>query len=273
MYETYWQLDTRPFENTSDPRFYYPDESRQAALLKLRYAVENQRQGVLLAGPAGVGKTLAVTMLRASLGDAFSPFVHVVFPRMPADQLLLYLGEQLGAARGANGCGTIAAAVQRIERALAENVQRGRHAVVVVDEAQLVDDPESLEALRMLTNFQWVGRPGVTLVLVGQPRILPVLARTPQLDERMAVKCLVRPFTPEETADYVLHRLRVAGAEGEIFEPQALQTLHQLTHGVARRINHLADLALLIGYAEGRQTITSEQIESVCQELVAVAPE
>ncbi len=97
--------------------------------------------------------------------------------------------------------------------------------------------------------------------------------RMPGLEERLAIKCLLRPLTLEETVSYVAHRLNAAGAKQPIFEPRALETLHALTHGLPRRINRLADLALLIGYAEGRPAITAEQLEGVAQELVAVAPE
>jgi general secretion pathway protein A len=273
MYESFWQLTQKPFESCCDPRFYFPDESHHAALLKLRYAVENRRGAALLAGPPGTGKTLAVAMLRTVLGEAFSPFVHLVFPQMPTDQILAYMAAQLGASPAAGAAPGIHESIARIEGALGENVERGNHAVLAVDEAHLIDDGHTLEALRLLLNFELAGRPGMTLLLVGQPRILPLLDRTPQLEERLAVKCLLRPFTERETADYVLHRLQVAGTPRAIFEPEALAALHQLTHGVARRINRLCDLALLIAYAEERQTITASQLESVCQELVSVAPD
>ncbi|MCR4414487.1 MAG: AAA family ATPase [Thermoguttaceae bacterium] len=273
MYESYWQLNTRPFENGGDPAFYYPGESQQAALLKLRYAIENQRGGAILAGPPGSGKTLLVGMLRTMLPERFSPLVHLVFPQMPAEELLAWLAAEV--------CGTGAGAptepihqtLRRVERSLAENTDRGCHAVVVIDEAHLIDDPGTLEALRLLLNFESQGRPGLTLLLVGQVKLLTTLDRMPQLEERLGVKCLLRPFSEIETAAYVEHRLRVAGAARPVFEPEALTALYHLTHGIARRINRLCDLALLIGFAEERQSISAAQLEAVSEELVAIAPE
>jgi general secretion pathway protein A len=145
--------------------------------------------------------------------------------------------------------------------------------VVVVDEAHLIDDAESLEALRLLLNFSTAGGPGMTLLLVGQTGLLPILDRTPQLEERLAVKSLLRPFTEGETAGYVQHRLNVAGATRPIFAPEAMPALQALSCGVARRINRLCDLALLIGYAEERETLSAEHLEAVSEELVAVVPE
>jgi general secretion pathway protein A len=271
MYEAYWRLEHRPFENTNDPRFYYPGESHQGTLLKLRYAVENRRGGAVLAGGSGTGKTLLVQALARQLNDSCQPFVQLVFPQMSAAELMAYLADEL-AAPPSPGRG-LDHTVRRIKQFLSDNESRDKHAVVVVDEAHLIDDVQSLEALRLLLNFQPRQRAALTLLLVGQPRILPIIDRMPGLEERLAIKCLLRPLTLEETVSYVSHRLNSAGAKQQIFEPRALETLHALTHGLPRRINRLADLALLIGYAEGRSAISAEQIESVAQELVAVAPD
>ena len=273
MYESYWQLNQKPFENCCDPRFYFPGESHQAALLKLRYAIENRRGGAILAGPSGSGKTLIVAMLRSTLAEQFVPFVHLVFPQMSADQLLAYLADELAGSGDGSPASDVQKSIRRIEHFLADNTRDGRHAVVAVDEAHLIDDGRAFEAMRLLLNFELAGRPGLTLLLAGQPGILPTLDRMPQLEERVGVKCLLRPFTERETADYVSHRLKVAGATRALFEADALPTLHRLTHGVARRINRLSDLALLIGYAEGRRTISAGHLEAVSQELIAVAPE
>jgi len=273
MYESHWQLHDKPFENCCDPRFYYPGESHQAALLKLRYAVENQRGGAILAGPSGSGKTLLVTMLRAVLDEQFTPFVHLVFPQMSADELLAYLADELTGPADTSTAPDVRKSIFRIEHFLHDNTQAGRHAVVAIDEAHLVDDGRTFEAIRLLLNFELAGRPGLTLILAGQPGILPTLDRIPQLEERLGVKSLLRPFTERETAEYVSHRLKVAGATRAIFEPEALCTLHRLTHGVARRINRLADLALLIGYAEQRRAISAAPLEAVSQELITVVPE
>jgi type II secretory pathway predicted ATPase ExeA len=270
MYQSYWRLKQKPFESCADPQFYYPSDSHQAALLKLRYAIENRRGGALLAGASGTGKTLLARMLRDMVGPEFAPIVHLVFPQMSTSELLAYLAGQLDA--GPAGDRTDAS-VRRIEQFLAENTDQGRHAVVLLDEAHLVERPETLEALRLLMNFEPGGKPGLTVVLVGQPAILPTLDRMPQLEERLGVKCLLRTLTAQETAAYVDHRLKSAGATAPIFDDDALATLHALSHGVARRINRLCDLALLIGFAEERSTISAGQLEAVGEELTAVAAE
>jgi type II secretory pathway predicted ATPase ExeA len=272
MYETYWQLDRRPFENTADPRFYYPGESHQGAMLKLRYAVENRRAAALLSGPSGSGKTLLVSQLQRHLAKQFRPFVHLVFPQMPADILLAYLADEL-AAPAAQESSSIERTVQRLQRFLLQNSDQNQHAVVAIDEAHLLDNTRAWEALRLLLNFEAAGQAPLTLLLVGQPAVLAQIDRMPALEERLGVKCLLRAFSVDETAAYVNFRLQAAGAKRQIFETTAFDTLHELTHGLARQINRLCDLTLLVGFAEGRKTVGAEQLEAVADELVTVTPE
>lgn len=276
MYQSYWQLNEKPFEQGFDPRFYYPGDAHQAALLRLRYTIENQRGAVLVAGAGGTGKTLLAQTLKRHLPEHCTPFVHLVFPQMPTADLLAYLADEIGAPRPESaskaGGRTVEESIRRLQESLASNAEQGRHAVVVIDEAHLLDEVRSLEAMRLLLNFEHEGRPLLTFVLVGQPPLLTTVQRMPQLEERMAVKCLLRAFTPDETAAYVSHRVNAAGAARAIFDAEALETLHFESQGIPRRLNRLCELALLIGYADERASITREQIEAVSQELsVAVA--
>jgi len=273
MYEAYWGLDTKPFEPTSDPRFYYPGEAHQGALLKLRYVLESRRGGALLTGAAGLGKTLLVQSLFRQLPESLAPRVHLVFPQLPPDQLLSYLADELTNERPRAGETSLHQCVRRIQTALTEIHEAGRHAVLAVDEAQLVCDPVTLETLRLLLNFEVDAHPGLTLLLIGQPSLLPTMQRMPGLEERLAVKCLLRPLHLEESISYISHRLTAAGARRAVFTPAAMETVHHLAHGVPRKINRLCDLSLLIAFAEERTEIGPEQIEAVSGELITVAPE
>ncbi|MBS0209499.1 MAG: AAA family ATPase [Planctomycetes bacterium] len=273
MYTSYWQLDRKPFESGADTTAYYPSQSHQASLLKLRYSIENRSGGALLAGPSGIGKTLLVRLLAERLGEAFRPVVHVFYPAMSSAELLAYLAVQLGDRSTAQASMTLDESVATIGRALEQNVAAGRHALVVVDEAQSLAGRQALETLRLLMNFNVAGQPALSLLLVGQPALLPMVDRVPELEERLSVKCLMRPFTVEETMSYVQHRLALAGAKHAIFSTGALETVHQLSEGLPRRINRLCDLALLIGYANEQKSIDAGLIEALAGELAGVAPE
>ncbi|MCP4195097.1 MAG: AAA family ATPase [Planctomycetaceae bacterium] len=273
MYESYWGLTHKPFENNSNESFYYPSETHQAALLKLRYAIESRRDGAVLTGAPGLGKSLLIRTMFRMLPKTITPKVHLVFPQMPTHELLTYLAEELSPEQGSFGPLSTEAAVRRIEHALRENSEAGKHAVVVVDEAQLITDVTTLDMLRLLLNFESQHGIGLTLLFVGQPSFLPTIDRHPGVEERLAVKCLLRPLDLDESVSYVNHRLNQAGADQPIFDELALERIHAITHGNPRQINRLCDLALLIGFAEERHSITHEAIDAVSEELVAVVPE
>jgi type II secretory pathway predicted ATPase ExeA len=272
MYLDYWQLDAKPFEPHCEAPFLYARASHKAALHKLRYAIENRRAAGVLAGPAGVGKTLLVETLRRELNPNLYPVVRVVFPQMTDRDLLVYLAEHLGAPPADPPRHTIEESLRRLEYTLGENARRGRHAVIVVDESQLLEDSGLLEPLRLLLNLTVEGRPGFTLLLVGQPSVLPMVARHGALDERLDIKAFLPALTADETEAYVAHRLNAAGATRQILTADALATIHPLTSGVPRRINRLCDLALLVGFANGSHEIDGVDLDAVQDEMVVMKP-
>lgn len=271
MYLDYWQLDAKPFEPGGDARFRYQSEAHQAALRKLRYAIEGGRAAALVAGAAGVGKTLLVEMLREQLGKRCQPLVRVVFPQMTERDLLVYLAEHFGAPPADPPRHTIEESLRRLEFVLADNVRQSRHAVLVVDEAHLLEDSGLIEPLRLLLNLEVDSRPAFTLLLVGQAGVVPMIERHGSLHDRLDLKVLLPGLTADETAAYIQHRLKEAGATREIFTAEAVAMAHQLCGGVPRRINRLCDLALLVGYATEQSAIDADDLRAVHQELFAPA--
>ena len=270
MYEQHWNIVQKPFDNYAERAWYYPSESHQGAMLKLRYAVENHRGAAVLAGCAGIGKTLIIRQLLSVLPDRFAPAVHIVFPQMPADQLLAFMvqeicGGEFGSASDQN--------LRRLQHFLQENAARGQHTLVAIDEAHLIQDARSIEMLRLLLNFRSTGTSDITLLLVGQPALLCSLERLSGFEDRIAVKCLLQPFDADETAGYISHRLTTARAERMIFTDRAIEAIHEISHGIPSRINRLCDLALLIGFAESRTQLDADAVMDVSRELISVALE
>jgi len=272
MYVDYWQLGQKPFEPTMREEFVFHSESQEGALLKLRYAIENHRGAALIAGPSGVGKTLLVRTLLDQLPENSQPVVQVINPQMPSRDLLAYLAARLSPpTEESNPASHLSPTIDqswlRIETALGEASERGERPLVIIDEAHLLEDAGTLETIRLLLNLQRDGQPLMTLLLVGQSSLLSTLGRTPRLEERLDISALLDPLTAEETPQYIEHRLRVAGATENLFTSDAVETLHQLAHGVPRRLNRLGDLALLVGYANQSQVIDAELVHSVASEL------
>lgn len=260
MYAEHFGLVRRPFGETVSPAAYVALPSRDAALRRVRYGMEHGYGPALLYGQSGAGKSMLARRLAVDLG---APTVQPTFPDMPAVDLLVYLAEEIGGA--AIEAPTMASVLRRLREILADHAARGVRPLVIVDEAQLIQDASVFETLRLLLNFQSQGAPDLMLMLVGTAEAL--LQLPAGFQERLTARSLLAPLSESESVDYVRGRLAAAGCSGEPFTPDALQELHRSALGVPRRLNHLADLALLIAYAEERPQADARVITIAAREF------
>lgn len=274
MYEAYWQLQSNPFQCLPDARFFYRSETHENALLKLQYLIE-QRQGAgLLIGSSGSGKSFLMQLLAEQLPAGGGPLVAVLFPQMSPGEFLAYLAAELdGSAAERSLSGSLDRSIRHIQELLVSYSRRGQHPIILIEEAHLIDEIQVLQALRLLLNFQPQQGGCFSLILSGQRELLARVRRLPQLEERIAVKALLRPLSYDETLGYIQQRVRMAGGQQELFDSEALEALFELSGGLPRRINRLCDLALLVGYADSSSIVCAAQVEAVAEELTAVAPE
>ena len=275
MYSQHWNLERPPFENTFDPDFFFPSQTHQAALLKLRYLIENQKGVGVLVGPTGAGKTFVARRLAHDLSQHAGPWLHLPFPQMSADDLLSDLavrlaGESVMAGIPPHSLLPRSSALRLIEQSLDEHARAGRHPVIIVDDAHLIDDPATLQTLELLLNFQQPPQRVFSLILLGDRLLLSRLSRLPRFEDRLAIRAMLHSLSADETARYVRFRLEVAGARQAMFDAAALAEIAQLSGSVPRRINRLAALALLVGYADGRQQLTAADVANVSDELTVV---
>lgn len=275
MYQSYWNLQSGPFEEKMDSTFFYESHPHQAGLLKLQYLIENSKGAGLLVGGSGMGKSYLCHVLKSQLAEQHQPFVHLVFPQLSPIELISYLAVELGAEEA--GIEPVTSGKDRIVRALHRQLlllcEQGHKPVIVIDEAHLIVDQRIFETLHQLLNFQQTSEIDFTLLLVGDQLLLSHLQRSAQLDDRIAVRCLLKPLSPEDTRSYVEHRLEVAGRNEPVFDDEAYETLFELTQGNPRKVNRLCDLGLLVGYADELPVITSDVLEAVAEELVTSIPD
>ena len=223
MYEKYWNLKEKPFKNTPDPRFFYYSQEHEEALARLRYCVEEGLGAALLSGVFGCGKTMVARTLQSLLSQ---PHYIVAFIKNPALNAKEFLKEtlwQLG--RKENLPDAKTDILHLMEEMLLNNSYDGKETILIVDEVHVIEDKEVLEEIRMLLNFQTESRFLLTLILIGQPEIKQKIANLKQLAQRIAVHFYLDKFDSEDTEKYVRHRLKVAGADRDIFSPETFPAI------------------------------------------------
>ncbi|MFN7868491.1 MAG: ExeA family protein, partial [Planctomyces sp.] len=200
------------------------------------------------------------------------PFVHLVFPALSAEELTrMILAELQTEHDGLLPVGRDAV-FREIRGALRRHAMQGRRPLLFFDDAhQLSDEALMQTVLPLLTLAESDANIQLSVILAGQPILLPRMRRFGELSERVTAASPLHGFTAVETADYVQQCLRQAGADRPLFTDQALASLHDVSGGIPRRINRIGDMALLVGFAEQRSVIGEEQIESLATELLPSA--
>lgn len=254
MYLKHFGLAELPFRITPDTSFAYSGQHHQEALNTLLIALDGGEGFVKISGEVGTGKTLLCRRLLQTLNDDWVS-AYLPNPSIDPDTLLLALSEELSI-KDAAGLDQYHL-IRRINLALLDFARAKKRVVVCIDEAQAMP-METLEALRLLSNLETEKRKLLQIVLFGQPELDVKLGRQEarQLLQRIAFHYQLRGVAKSEIADYVAHRLRVAGYRGDgLFTPSALRALHRSSGGVPRLINILAHKSLLAVYGEGRQMV------------------
>jgi len=265
MYESYWNLKEKPFENTPDPKFLYHSQQHNEALARMLYTVRERKGAALFTGEYGSGKTLLSRVLWHELQQENKyQAVFILNPRLSGLEFIQEIVHQL------NGTEPMPVKIElfhSLHKILYTNFEIGRHSVIVVDEAQAIVDRDIFEELRLLLNFQLDNVFLLTIILLGQPELKDIIVNLPQLSQRMAVRFHLKALGELETKEYILHRLSVAGAKKAIFDEEVLREIYRSSEGVPRRINTICDLALLIGFGNSLNIIDKETILKVNEDL------
>jgi general secretion pathway protein A len=260
-YTRYWGLRAVPFDNVPDPRFYVPCSQHDAAHRWLSYGIEAGKGLLLLTGDIGCGKTLLSRRLIVGLPPARYDVALVANPALPPSELLGEVLSQFGLGLVRSKAGRL----QRLNERLELNAQRGIRSVLLVDEAQAIESVKGFEELRLLTNFQLNDRFLLTVVLIGQPELRRRIVGIPQLNQRIAVRAHLGPFTLEETASYIAARMRAATDRTDVFTKEAALAIYEQSKGIGRLINALCDQCLFAGAIEHVLQIDDQLVRRVGQ--------
>lgn len=274
MYEKFFGLKHAPFSIAPDPHYLFMSERHREALAHLLYGLGGGGGFVLLTGEIGAGKT---TVCRCFL-EQIPADCHVAYifnPKLTVLELLKTVCDEFRIAPPpAGAAATVKDYVDVLNAFLLQAHAAGRNSVLVIDEAQNLS-ADVLEQLRLLTNLETSERKLLQIVLIGQPELRTMLASPAleQLAQRVIARFHLDALSPPETAQYVAHRLAVAGLQTALpFDRDALARVHQRSRGVPRRINLLCDRALLGAYAHGSARVGRRLVDQAAAEVFGPAP-
>lgn len=270
MYTSFFGLNEKPFAITPDPRYLFMSERHGEALAHLVYGVTESGGFMQLTGEVGTGKTTLVrTLLQNKLPNNADVAV-VLNPRLSVIEFLETICEELGIL-APEIRGSVKALVDALNHQLLRAHADGRRVILVVDEAQNLSR-DVLEQVRLLTNLETAKQKLLQIILIGQPELRDLLAREDlrQLAQRITGRYHLEPLSRDETAQYIEHRLRVAGALGEIFDSSAKREVFRLTEGVPRLINVICDRALLGAYSEETRRVTRRLVRRAAAEIEGI---
>jgi len=263
VYLEHFGLKAPPFRERADDGSWIALPNRSSARLRLRYALEQGGGPALIVGPSGAGKTTEAAAL--TLETARRP-VWLRFPALPASELPAFLADELAGLSRSGETGATPVPAHRALKRLRDGFQAAKRPVLLIlDDAHLIDDSKVFEMLVTLTKLPEAQENNAALLMVGglqTPRILPA-----SVAERLAARTLLAPLTRPESAAYIEGRLRRAGAERTLFGPEAIDLIHQHAQGLPRRLNRIADLALVLAFAEGRDAPDERCVRSAAREL------
>jgi putative secretion ATPase (PEP-CTERM system associated) len=265
MYESYYGLNSKPFQLTPDPSFFFGSKWHKRAMSYLQYGLSQAEGFIVITGDIGTGKT---TIANSLLDDMQEDIVaaQIVSPKLTPDELVKMVASKFEVpVKGS----TKTDILNDLEAFLMGLHKQGKRALLLVDEAQNLP-LETIEELRMLSNFQAAGKPLLQSFLLGQEELQPIL-RAPNMEQfrqRIVASCHLAPLTDIECQAYIEYRMQHAGWSGKaLFSAGAYDRIFQFTHGVPRKINTLMDRILLFGFLEELETLDEEAVENVIKEV------
>jgi MSHA biogenesis protein MshM len=263
MYQSHFGLREEPFGVTPDGRFFYQSAQHREALATLFYAIEQRRGFALLLGGAGLGKTSVLFTLTQML-QARVQIAYLANPYYDRATVLDAVLASLGLEPGATPATSHKAFYQYLSKIHAS----GRTVAVFFDEAQDLNR-DTLEAIRMLSNFETPGAKLMQIVLAGQPRLAETLAQADceQIRQRLSAVARLEPLEERGVPEYMAHRLQTAGGSIEIFTSGAVERIASASRGVPRNVNTICYNSLALAYALGKRQVGIEEVTEALRDL------
>jgi putative secretion ATPase (PEP-CTERM system associated) len=265
MYEKYFNLRTKPFELVPNPAFLYMSRTHKKAIHYLYYGIRERAGFILLTGEVGSGKTTLITDLIKRV-DRNVILAKIFNTKVNSEQLIAMINDDFGLeVKGKDKVQLL----KDLNDFVIEQHARGNNPVLIIDEAQNLQ-PDLLEEIRMLSNLETDRAKLLQIVLVGQPELREILsvAGLRQLRQRISINCRIVPLTKEETLEYILHRLEVAGNRDAVaFKDGSVDVIFEYCKGIPRLTNILCDFLLLTAFNEDTKDVDSAMVHDIAKDL------
>lgn len=265
MYEAHFGLTDKPFKLSPDPKYFFSSAHHDRAVAYLQYGLSQGEGFIVVTGPIGTGKTTIARSLLASLDDAIVP-AQISTTKLNPEELVQLVAAEFNI--DVEGLGK-AEILRKLEQYLHQLNRQDKRALLVVDEAQNLP-AETVEELRMLSNFQLDDRPLIQSFLLGQEELKPIieLPEMEQFRQRIIASCHLRPFNADEVKGYIEHRLTQAGWTGNpSLQPDIFERITDYTGGVPRKINIFSDRLFLYAFLEDLSDIELKDVQAVINEM------
>ena len=268
FYETFG-LSESPFQLTPDSRYLFLSKVHKRAKAYMDYTVRKRDGFIVITGEIGAGKTTLINKLLSEIGDDIE-VIRVFQTQLDETEFLQSMLFEVGvAASEIHGLGKVEL-LNRLNNYLIETYSKGKHVVLIVDEGQNLS-AKVLEEIRLLSGLELEKEKLLNIILVGQPEMNLILDQPNmiQLISRVRLRFHVGSLKLMETINYIMHRLKVAGAKRpeKIFHADTFPIIQEYTGGIPRRINILCDTALVCAFAENKSKITVEAVTDAIAEL------
>lgn len=265
MYTHFFGLSEKPFNVTPDPRFLYLTPAHREALASMIYGIREKMGIVSLIGELGTGKTTLLYKLMEDL-DEDTRAAYIFNSKISFKELLKSIFSQLGLSSERKSASTL---LEELKTHLNKEMLYGKTVTLIIDEAQNLT-PSLLEHIRLMSNMETPRQKLLQILLVGQPEFGKKLRNRDlrQFRQRITSLRFICPLGEEDTREYIVHRLKIAGAHSaNIFSSNAISKIFQYSRGVPRLINTVCDNAMLIGYGTGKKTIEEAVIDEAIADL------
>ncbi len=264
MYQSFYNLKTKPFQITTDPKFLWLGEKHKEALATLKYGILENKGFLLLTGDVGTGKTVLIHGL-IKLIDISAIVADIPDPGLSSIDFFNFLAEEFKMNKRFDSKGAF---LIHLKHFLHKASSDDKKVLLIIDEAQRLNH-ELLEQIRLLSNIEMDNRKLINIFFVGQSEFNKMLneERNKAVRQRITVSYHIDPLTEQETREYILHRLKVAGCNRELFKPEAVRRIYTFSHGYPRLVNIICDHALLTGYSGAKKLIDVAVIRECEKEL------